>query len=94
MSYARRDLRLANEEVEMLRTVLPGLNPARVAGREPTAVSHMDGLRLEFEDESWLLLRPSGTETVVRVYAEAPTVEMRDALLEAGCALARTGEAG
>ena len=54
----------------------------------------MDGLRLEFEDESWLLLRPSGTETVVRVYAEAPTVEMRDALLEAGCELARTGELG
>lgn len=94
MSYARRDLRLTNEEVEMLRTVLPGLNPARVAGRAPAAVSHMDGLRLEFEDESWLLLRPSGTETVVRVYAEAPTVEMRDALLEAGCELARTGELG
>ena len=50
---------------------------------------HMDGLRFEFADESWLLLRPSGTDPVVRVYAEAQTIEMRDELLGAGCAIAR-----
>lgn len=88
-SYARRDLRLPAEVIEMLRTLLPGLNPQTVAGRVPVRVSHMDGLRLEFDDESWLLLRPSGTEPVVRVFAEAPTVEMRDELLDAGCDLAR-----
>ena len=53
------------------------------------AVSHMDGLRLEFADESWLLLRPSGTERAVRVYAEARSIEMRDELIEAGCDIAR-----
>ena len=58
-------------------------------GRVPVTVSHMDGLRLEFADESWLLLRPSGTEPLVRVYAEAWTVERRDELLEAGCAMAK-----
>ncbi len=73
----------------MLRTVLPGLNPPVVAGRVPVAVSHMDGLRFEFNDESWLLLRPSGKEPVVRVYAEAATIELRDELLEAGIDLAR-----
>lgn len=88
-SYARRDLRLENEVIEMFRTLLPGLNPHEVAGEEPVNVSHMDGLRLEFADESWLLMRPSGTEPVVRVYAEASTVERRDELLDAGCDLAR-----
>lgn len=87
--YARRDLRLENEVIEMLRTLLPGLNPPLVAGRKPSAVSHMDGLRLEFEDESWMLLRPAGTEPLVRVYAEAPTIELRDELLDAGCDIAR-----
>lgn len=87
--YARRDVRLDQEIIEMLRTILPGLNPPVIAGRVPSSVSHMDGLRFEFADESWLLLRPSGTEPVVRVYAEAQTIEMRDELLGAGCAIAR-----
>ena len=89
--YARHDLRLEGEVTEMLRTLLPGLNPSEVAGSAPVAVSHMDGLRLEFEDESWLMLRPSGTEPLVRVYAEAPTVGRRDELLDAGSAIARGG---
>ena len=33
-------------------------------------------------------MRPSGTEPLIRVYAEAPTVAARDALLDAGCAMA------
>lgn len=92
-SYGQRDLRLEAEVIETFRTLLPGLNPRTVAGKTPVLVSHMDGLRLEFDDESWLLLRPSGTEPVVRVCAEATTVEARDELLEEGCDLAR-GELG
>ncbi len=92
-SYARRDLRVAAEVVDVFRTMLPGLNPQSVAGMEPVAVSHMDGLRLEFADESWVLMRPSRTHAVVRVYAEAPTVQQRDRLLGAACAIAR-GEVG
>lgn len=53
----------------------------------------MDGLKLEFSDESWVLLRPSRTKPVVRVYAEAPSIQERDELLEAACDIAR-GEAG
>ena len=87
--YGRRDLRIRVEQVEMLRTMMPGLNPDRVGGRKPVAVSHMDGLRFEFEDESWLLIRPSANESVVRVYAEAPSVEWRDELLEAGTDIAK-----
>jgi len=35
----------------------------------------MDGLKIELSDRSWVLLRPSGTEDVVRVSAEAPSSE-------------------
>ena len=90
--YGRRDLRLEADVIEGLRMMLPGLNPQTVRGKAPKKVSHMDGLRLEFEDGSWLLLRPSGTEPLVRVYAEAFSLEERDALLEAGCSLARGEE--
>lgn len=88
-SYGRRDLRLEAEDAETLRTLLPGVNPKSICGKAPQSVSHMDGLRLAFEDDTWLLIRPSGTEPVVRVYAEGFSVEERDELLDAGCALAR-----
>ena len=77
----------------MLRTLMPGLNPQNIVGRAPVHVSHRDGLRMEFDDESWLLLRPSGTEPVVRIYAEAGTIELRDEMLEAGTAIVK-GEYG
>lgn len=90
MSYMHRDVRLRMEDVDMLNAVLPGMNPAEICGKEPKSVSHMDGLRLEFDNGSWVLLRPSRIEPVVRIYAEAPTVAGRDALLEAAAGIARS----
>ena len=89
--YTRRDVRLEPAVTQAFRNVLPGLNPQSVAGRTPVEVSHADGLRLQFEDDSWVLMRPSRTESVVRVYAEAPTAMERDELLEAACDIVRGG---
>lgn len=91
MWYARRDLRLDPAASQAFRNVLPGLNPGTLAGREPVEVSHADGLRAQFEDDSWVLIRPSRTSSVVRVYAEAPTAAARDALLSAVCDLVKRG---
>jgi phosphoglucomutase len=41
------------------------------AGRKIARADRTDGLKLVFEDDSWVLMRPSGTEPLVRVYAEA-----------------------
>ena len=91
MWYARRDLRLDPAVSQAFRNVLPGLNPGTLAGRGPVEVSHADGLRAQFEDDSWVLIRPSRTSSVVRVYAEAPTAPARDALLTAACDLVKRG---
>ena len=91
MWYARRDLRLDPAASQAFRNVLPGLNPCDLARRAPVEVSHADGLRLQFDDDSWVLIRPSRTSPMVRVYAEAPSAQERDALLEAACALVRRG---
>ncbi|ELZ82229.1 phosphohexomutase (phosphoglucomutase,phosphomannomutase) [Haloferax larsenii JCM 13917] len=45
----------------------------------PESVDTEYGVRLEFDDASWTLVRPSGTEPYIRVYAEADDV---DALVE------------
>jgi phosphoglucomutase len=41
------------------------------AGRHVAHIDRTDGLQLQFEDGSWVLMRPSGTEPVIRVYAES-----------------------
>jgi len=41
-----------------------------------------------FQDESWLLFRQSGTEPMLRIYAEATSVAKMNALLNAGVELA------
>jgi len=58
--------------------------PSRMADREVVQVNRLDGVKLILEDGSWLLLRPSGTEPVVRLYAEAASEERLEALVAAG----------
>ena len=91
MRYTRRDVRLDPAATQAFRNVLPGLNPGSVAGRRPVEVSHADGLRLQFDDGSWVLMRPSRSDPVVRVYSEAPTEGERDRLLDASCGMVRAG---
>jgi phosphomannomutase len=47
-------------------------------------VNQLDGIKLIFEDGSWILIRESGTEPVARVYIEAKTESDLDALARAG----------
>lgn len=55
-------------------------NLEQLAGSlDPTHISRMDGLRLEFE-EGWALLRPSGTEAKLRLTVEARTPEALETL--------------
>lgn len=91
MDYRRKDLRLEPAAVQSFRNVLPGLNPREVCGETPCEVSHADGLRLKFADDSWLSIRPSRTSSVVRVCAEACSASRGDELLEAACEIARSG---
>ncbi len=51
-------------------------------GEFPEA-NHIDGARIDFED-GWVLIRPSGTEPIARVYAEAKTEERAKELYELG----------
>jgi len=58
--------------------------PDSVADREVAKVVTLDGFKLLLDDGSWLLVRPSGTEPVLRVYAEASSAARVKALLAEG----------
>ncbi len=49
--------------------------PENVAGIKVKEVGRKDGIKLYLEDGSWILLRPSGTEPLVRVYLETTSQE-------------------
>jgi phosphoglucomutase len=53
-------------------------------GRHVVQQNRVDGLKLLFGDGSWVLMRPSGTEPVVRYYAESTSTADLDQLLEYG----------
>jgi phosphoglucomutase len=53
-------------------------------GRRVVEQNRVDGLKLLFDDGSWVLMRPSGTEPVVRFYAESTSQADLDQLLEYG----------
>jgi phosphomannomutase len=56
----------------------------RMRQRFPEAATdERDGLRLAWRDR-WLHVRPSGTEPIVRLIAEAPTPADAEALVAAG----------
>ena len=55
----------------------------RFDGRKIVKIDRTDGLKMIHEDSSWVLMRPSGTEPVVRVYCEAPSEAELDRLLRA-----------
>jgi phosphoglucomutase len=47
-------------------------------------VKDYDGIKLICEDESWLMFRPSGTEPIMRTYAEAKSLSRANKLLALG----------
>jgi phosphomannomutase len=58
--------------------------PDAVAGTDVESVNDADGFKLLLVDGSWVLVRPSGTEPKLRVYAEASSGDRVDELLAAG----------
>jgi phosphomannomutase len=94
--YLRIDVHVDRAEYpEVKRRLLVDLAadaPAELAGESvarTVALDTGDGYKFFLADGSWLLIRASGTEPLVRVYTEATSPELRDALLVAGEALVR-----
>jgi phosphomannomutase len=83
--YERTDLRLRHPVSKSQMTQkLQDEAPAQIGGESVVQISTRDGVKYILADDSWLLIRPSGTEPVLRVYAEGRSPAMVKALLEYG----------
>ena len=83
-AYPETKRRLLEELVDTPPISLAGQKVARTQ-----ALTTNDGFKFFVDDGSWLLIRTSGTEPLVRVYTEATSADGRDALVGAGEKLVR-----
>lgn len=61
--------------------------PDKLGEREVIGVETIDGIKLDFTDDDWLLLRFSGTEPIIRCYAEAGNNKEVNKLIKHGLEL-------
>ncbi len=63
---------------------LKNSNVGDLVNKPLRSLHNSDGCKFEFEDRSWLMFRLSGTESVVRIYAEASSKDEVERLLSKG----------
>lgn len=83
--YKRKDMRLKHpvSKSGMVKRLKENA-PVSIGGESIVEIVDIDGIKYIMSDDSWLLIRPSGTEPVLRVYAEGRTPEMVEALMGYG----------
>lgn len=82
--YLRLDLHMEQNLIRERLNALRKAPPERVSTFRVEEVRTLDGVKFLFESGAWLLFRPSGTEPVIRLYAEAPREEEVQTLLQWG----------
>ncbi len=82
--YDRRDFHVSVTKRRAIVHRLSSSRPATVAGSRVTKADTIDGFRFFLGHESWLLIRFSGTEPLVRIYAEAESLKRASQLLDEG----------
>lgn len=89
--YKRTDIRLKRPvpKAEMVEFLTKNA-PAEISDYKIAEISTSDGVKYILEDDSWLLIRPSGTEPVLRVYAEGRSDAVVRALLDYGETIAES----
>ena len=81
-SFDRLDLHLTESQISDIKRRLAQETFAEMAGRGVLDHQQMDGHKFFLERDSWVMIRPSGTEPVLRVYGQAPDKAQVDQLLE------------
>lgn len=79
MYFAKEGITCPNEKKEPVMDQVKSL----ISTLEPEDINLLDGIRVEFSD-SWLLIRPSGTEPLIRVICESESESKMKTLLNRG----------
>ena len=83
LESGRIGVKLTPQVAEKLKEKL-ALDPVSIGNRRIGSINRMDGVKFLFENNAWMLMRPSGTEPLVRIYAESENKNDLEDLLEQG----------
>lgn len=84
LEFARRGFSITDEQMARFRAeTVPTYTADEIAGKRVLDVDRRDGVKLLLEGDAWVMMRPSGTEPLVRIYAEAATTDEVNELLDA-----------
>lgn len=83
LESGRIGVKLDGEIAAKLKEKL-SLDPSEIGGKKIDSVIRIDGVKFLFSDKSWMLMRPSGTEPLVRIYAESESRSDTETLLKIG----------
>ncbi len=83
LEAGRIGVRLTPQLMESLGDKLKQ-DPGKIGTLQVSQTNRTDGVKFIFADGSWLLMRPSGTEPIVRIYAESESATDLEVLLEQG----------
>jgi len=86
--FKRVDIEFPAGEREAITNRIRNSLPKSIGGVRVAATDDRDGFRFILADTTWLLIRFSGTEPVVRIYTESDTPARVESLIEIGKALA------
>ena len=87
--YGRIDTHFPLEKRGALMAFLKNYPPAKLLRSPLAEVKSYDGVKFVAQDSSWLMLRGSGTEPILRIYAEATSEVGVKKLLQLGVALTK-----
>lgn len=82
--YRRLDVKYPDDKKQKLVEYLRSNPPKEVLGKRIVTINRLDGDKFICEDSSWLMLRLSGTEPILRVYAEASSEKKALQILQEG----------
>ncbi len=86
--YDRIDTRFPDEHRPEAKKRMDAANPKRIAGLKVVSINRTDGYKFNLEDGGWLLVRFSGTESIIRVYCETMNKGIVPKLLQEGLEIA------
>lgn len=87
--YDRIDGHFPLEKRQALMEYCAANPPAQLAGSPIETIKTFDGVKMVAKNGSWLMLRGSGTEPVLRIYSEAPSEDAVKKILKSGLALTK-----